>query len=70
MPPRPYRPKRAYVFKRWYIAKYRSKFPAEWQPGGEATKFFPDLGQMSDEEQRAFGARRVDELEEQTVEGD
>jgi hypothetical protein len=55
----------AYVFKRWYIAKYRSRFPTDWEPGGEATKFFPDLAQMSDEEQRAFGARRVDEVEAQ-----
>jgi len=55
----------AYVFKRWYIAKYRSKFPADWEPGGEATKFFPNLAQMSDEEQRAFDARRVDEVEAQ-----
>jgi hypothetical protein len=57
----------AYVFKRWYIARYRSRFPDEWEPGREATEFFPGIDRLSDREQRAWGAARVDEVSERAV---
>jgi hypothetical protein len=55
----------ASLFQLWYIAKYRSIFAPDFEPGIRAVELFPGMGQMTATEQRAFGARRLREEYEQ-----